>query len=430
MFRKSKDNFLLYFPALARYSFRMPNIAPALSTLIVVIAFARLIGFLFRKLGQPPVMGEVLGGIILGPSVVGHFFPETSAYFFHSYALVFLKHVAEIGITLYLFVMGLEIDLPRLQKTAGSALLISNLSILFPFALGILLAQQIFSNYAPAGFGLFEFSLFIGITLSITAFPVLARILSDSPLHKSRIGDLALTCAALNDITAWCLVAVVTGVMGAVNTAWLTIALTIAFVLFMLGVLRPLVARAIPRLEKQFERLPEALMAFAILGALISATITEVIGIHALFGAFLFGLIIPHESLIARDISERLQDFIRILFLPAFFALTGMKTQIGLISTQQDWLICLVIIALAIIGKFSGAYLGGILSGNTRRESTILGILMNTRGLVELIVLNIGLSLGILTPTLFTMLVLMALVTTFMAGPLLQLVGANSKKVH
>ncbi|MBN8542582.1 MAG: cation:proton antiporter [Deltaproteobacteria bacterium] len=406
----------------------MQNLGPSLATLVIVIAFARLVGFLFRKLGQPPVMGEVLGGILLGPSVIGYFFPASSAFLFHGDSLDFLKHIAEVGICLYLFVMGLEIDLPRLRKTARSAILISQMSIVLPFGLGLLLAQQLYSNYAPAGFGILEFSLFIGVALSITAFPVLARILADSSLHKTRLGDLALTCAAIDDITAWCLLAIVTGITGKTNNAWTTIVLTIIYVLLMLAILRPILAKAISSLEKKIDRLPEALLAFAILGALTSAVITDVIGIHALFGAFLFGVIIPHESLIAKEVTSRLQDFIRILFLPAFFALTGMKTQISLISSPSDWLICAIIIAVAILGKFGGAYLGATLSGNTRREATILGVLMNTRGLVELIVLNIGLSLGILTPTLFTMLVLMALVTTFMAGPLLRLAGPYSEK--
>lgn len=403
----------------------MPSLAPTFATLIILIGFARLMGYIFRKCGQPPVMGEVLGGILLGPSVFGHFFPSASSYLFHKDTLVFLKNIAEVGISLYLFVMGLEIDLPRLQKTARSAILVSQLSIILPFALGLLLAHQIYTSYAPTGFGLFEFSLFIGVSLSITAFPVLARILADSSLHKTRLGDLALTCAAIDDITAWCMVAVITGITGTKNSAWMTFIFTILYIVLMLLAMRPFIAKIIPKLEKQFERLPEALLAFAILGALTSALITELIGIHALFGAFLFGAIVPHESLIARDVTARLSDFIRILFLPAFFALTGMKTQIGLISSAQDWLICLLIIGLAILGKFGGAFLGATLSGNSRKDSAILGVLMNTRGLVELIVLNIGLSLGILTPTLFTMLVLMALVTTFMSGPLLRLFGAR-----
>lgn len=399
----------------------MLQIFPDFLTLIVVIVVARFVGWIFRKFGHPSVMGEVLGGILLGPSVVGFFFPEFSKAAFHPQSMIFLRHIAELGITLYLFVMGLEINLPRLRHSARSALVISQLSILFPFLLGVGLAGWIFSRYAPVGVGSAEFALFIGVSLSITAFPVLARILADSPLHRTRLGDLALTCAAIDDITAWCLVAVITGIMGAtIGAAWMTIGLTVLYVAFMLFIARPLIEKFIPRLEKNAERIPQSLLAFVVLGALGSATITDLIGIHAFFGAFLFGATIPHDSLAARDTTNRLQDFIAILFLPAFFALTGMKTQIGLLASTEDWMICGVIIVLAIVGKFGGAYAGARLSGNGHKDSTILGILMNTRGLVELIVLNIGLSVGILTPTLFTMLVIMALVTTFMTGPLLR----------
>ena len=407
----------------------MPYLAPRFLTLVVVIAVARLIGLIFRKLKQPPVMGEVLGGIILGPSVLGYFFPTLTSSLFHTDAIEFLKHISEIGISLYLFVIGLEVDLPRLKKSARSAIAISQLSIAVPFILGLILANQIYVHNAPVGFGRLEFSLFVGVSLSITAFPVLARILADSPLHKTRIGDLALTCAAINDISAWCLISVITGVAGStLSGVGVTLVLTISYILFMMLVVRPLLENLIPKLERQFERLPESLLAFAILGALLSATITESIGIHALFGAFLFGAILPNKSLIAVDVSGRLQDFVRILFLPAFFALTGIKTQLGLLSGWQDWSLTGIIIILAIIGKFGGAYLGAVFSGNTRRESAILGLLMNTRGLVELIILNIGLSIGILTPRLFTMLVLMALVTTLMAGPLIHLIGTEKIK--
>jgi Kef-type K+ transport systems, membrane components len=404
---------------------------PVFLTLIIVIIVARLFGMLFRKMGQPSVMGEVLGGIVLGPSVVGGLFPEFATAVFHPEAMGFLKHIAEIGITLYLFVMGLEIDLPRLKQSARSAIIVSQMSIVLPFALGLFLAYQIYDNYAPTGVGHLEFALFVGVSLSITAFPVLARILSDSPLHKTKLGDLALTCAAIDDVTAWCLVAVVTGIMGAtIGAAWFTIGLTIAYVLFMIMVVRPLIEKYLPRFEKGAERITQFLMAFAILGAMISATITDLIGIHAFFGAFLFGATIPHDSLIARGVAKRLQDLVAILFLPAFFALTGVKTQMGLLSSNEHWLLCGFITLLAIVGKFGGAFVGAVISGNSKRNSTIIGILMNTRGLVELIVLNIGLSVGILTPTLFTMLVIMAVVTTFMTGPLLKLAMPKGQKVE
>jgi len=394
---------------------------PHFLTLVLVITVARFFGMIFRKLGQPSVMGEVLGGIVLGPSLMGALFPGFTADVFHPDALVFLKNIAEIGIVLYLFVMGLEIDLPRLRQSARSAVVISQASILLPFLLGIFLARRIFDDYAPMGVGFIEFALFIGVSLSITAFPVLARILGDSPLHKTRLGDLALTCAAIDDITAWCLLAIVTGLMkSSMGNAGLTITLTIVYVVTMLFWARPWIEKLLPRLEKGSERLSQTLLAFAVLGALGSAALTDLIGIHAFFGAFLFGATIPHESLIAREVSERLRDFVAILFLPAFFALTGLKTEVGLLSGVEHWLICGLIVILAIVGKFGGAFAGALFSGNTRREAAILGILMNTRGLVELIALNIGLSVGVLTPTLFTMLVLMALVTTFMTGPLLR----------
>lgn len=387
---------------------------PSFLTLVLVILVARFFGLIFRKMRQPSVMGEVLGGILLGPSAAGFLFPELSQKLFHPEAMLFLRHIAETGIVLYLFVMGLELNLPRLRRSARSAVIISNLSIVFPFLLGVLLAQNIFDHYAPEGVKLWEFSLFVGISLSITAFPVLARILADSSLHKTSLGELALTCAAIDDITAWCLVALVVG------GAWMIIGMTALYIAIMLLLIRPLIEKFLPKLERSSERLPQALLAFAVLGALASASLTEIIGIHAFFGAFLFGATIPHDSLIARETTGRLQDFISILFLPAFFALTGLKTQVGLLNTPQDWWLCLIIIILAILGKFGGAFVGSVLSGNTKRESMVLGILMNTRGLVELIVLNIGLSIGILTPRLFTMLVIMALVTTFMTGPLLR----------
>lgn len=366
-------------------------------------------------------MGEVFGGLVLGPSLLGALFPETMSFIFPESSLAFLKTVSEIGITLYLFVMGLEIDLPRLKSSAKSAVAVSLLSIALPFALGVLLANSIYATHAPDGIGKLAFALFVGVSLSVTAFPVLARILDESPLRQTRLGDLALTCAAIDDVVAWCLVAVVTASIGSsFSTAGFTIVLTIAYIMFMIVIVRPLIAQTLPRLERESERLPQALLAFAVLGALASAAVTDLIGIHAFFGAFIFGAVIPHESLIARDVRDRLQDFVAILFLPAFFALTGLKTQIGLLQGSH-LMICLAIIGLAIVGKFGGAFIGAKISGTPNREATILGLLMNTRGLVELIVLNIGLSLGVLTPTLFTMLVLMALVTTFMTGPLLRL---------
>jgi Kef-type K+ transport system membrane component KefB len=279
-----------------------------------------------------------------------------------------------------------------------------------------------YKTIAPENIGFSSFALFIGTALSVTAFPVLARILSDLNQHKTPIGVLALTCAAIDDATAWCLLALIVGILqSAIGGALYTIGLTALYVLAMIFVARPLIKKLIPWLERSSDHISEASFALVLIGLLISAVSTELIGIHALFGGFILGAIIPHERNIAKDLTLRLGDLVRVFFLPAFFAFTGLRTQIGLLSGANDWLICGALIALAIAGKFGGAFLAAKISGLTTRASAILGVLMNTRGLVGLIVLNAGLDLGVLTPRLFTMMVLMAVVTTVMTGPLLKL---------
>lgn len=400
----------------------MHIILPSFFTLALIIVVSRFIGSIFRKFGQPVVMGEVLGGIILGPSCIGFFFPQFTGIVFSPQSVSLLKHIAEIGILFYLFIIGLEIDLPRLSKSAKSAVLISQASIGLPFVLGLVFAGFIYDLYAPLGVGLLEFSIFLGVSLSVTAFPVLARILADSKLHRTSLAELALTCAAANDLTAWCLVAIISGLMhSALGDSAITLGLTVIYLGAMLFFVRPFVVKWSEKNVKA-GRVPESSFSVIIVGALVSAAITEGIGIHGLFGAFLFGAIIPSESAIAHDLTERLQEFIRILFLPAFFALTGIQTQIGLLVNLQDWLVCGVIIGLAVLGKFGGTFLAARISGKSEKDATILGILMNTRGMVEIIVLNIGLSVGVITPTLFTILVIMAIVTTLMTGPLLSLI--------
>lgn len=393
-----------------------------LLTFAVVIAVARLFGYLFQKINQPSVMGEVLGGIILGPSVVGEFFPEASAYLFSSETLGFLKVVANLGIVLYLFIMGLELNLTRLEKSARSAVIISQSSIFLPFVLGILLATYLYKSYAPPNIGFLGFSLFIGVSLSITAFPVLARILEESPLKGSVIGDLALTCAAIDDITAWCLVAVITSITAANGDSWwIPVLLTPLYIFVIFWVLRPFMRRLSAQLHRASPYTSKLFLGLAILGAMASAAITDWIGLHAFIGAFLFGAIIPHNSTPAKEAYGGLQRYVSIFLLPAFFALTGLKTQISLVSGSTEILVCTIIIVLAIFGKMAGAFIGGVLSKESKFDSLTLGILMNTRGLVELIVLNLGLAIGVLTPTLFTMFVIMAIITTFMTGPLLRL---------
>ena len=391
-----------------------------LVALAAVVVVARLFGFLFRRIHQPRVIGEVVGGIVLGPSLLGRIAPEAATYVIPATTAPFLSILAQLGIILYMFLIGLELDLRVLRKSGFSALLISNFSILLPFALGAALAFSLFQNYAAEGMSLMPFALFMGVSMSVTAFPVLARILNELGIHKTQLGVLALVCAAVGDVTAWCLLALVVSVLKATPAeALTTVAGTLAFIAFMIFAARPLIARIMPWFEK-FDHMTESGLAIVLVGILSSALITEAIGIHAIFGAFLFGAVIPHDSKVAHDINSRLETLVSILFLPAFFAFTGLRTQISLLSSAQDWLICLAIIGVAVIGKFGGTLFAARWTKNSWRDSVALGWLMNTRGMVELIVLNIGLDLKVLSPALFTMLVIMALVTTFMTSPLVR----------
>lgn len=404
-------------------SAQLPLLANVLLALSAIIIVARTAGFLFKKINQPPVMGEVIGGIILGPSLLGKIAPGVAAFLIPPATLPYLNIVAQVGIVLYMFIVGLELNLDELKKSAHSTFVISHMSILFPFVLGSGLALFIFSDFADTSVNFTNFALFMGVSMSITAFPVLARILADKKMTTTPIGSLALTCAAIDDVTAWCLLAlVVSRVQSTMDSAFLTFGLSFLFILGMLFVVRPLIAKWAHSLSDAKKFTTDKVAIFLVL-VLLSALATEVIGIHAIFGAFLLGVIIPHESFVSRDLEYKLQDIIRVLFLPAFFAFTGMKTQIGLMNSVNDWILCLIIILVATLGKFGGTVVAARFIKHSWRDSMILGILMNTRGLVELIVLNVGLDLGILTPRLFTMMVIMAVVTTFMTGPILSLFG-------
>ena len=390
-----------------------------LLALTVIMITARVVGLLFARLNQPAVIGEVVGGIILGPSLLGRLSPEAAAFLLPADAAPFLGVIAQIGVILYMFLIGLELDLGVLRARLSMTIVVSQASIVVPFALGGALALVLFESLAPAGVPFSSFLLFIGVSMSITAFPVLARILGDRGLQKTPMGILALTCAAINDAIAWCLLAFVVGVMQATPVAAIrTVALTFLYIALMLTVGRAIVVRAVARLDRS-ARIGEQTLALVLVGVLLSAVATEFIGIHAIFGAFLIGAIIPHHSQVSAQAHQRLADIVRVMFLPAFFAFTGLRTEIGLLDSVQDWLLCGVIIVVATVGKFGGTTLAAKVMGLDWRDSAALGILMNTRGLVELIVLNIGLDLGVITPRLFTMLVIMALVTTMMTSPVL-----------
>jgi len=391
-----------------------------LLALSVVIIVARTCGGVMKLLGQPTVIGEVIGGILLGPSLLRSYAPKVAEYLIPAGTFPSLGIIAQLGVILFMFLVGLEFNPKVLRRSGHAALLISHGSIVVPFLLGAWVSLKLYEQYAGA-VPFVGFAMFIGASFSVTAFPVLARILSDRGLSKTRLGSLALTCAAVDDVTAWCLVAVVLGVAQAnIDTGLYTVGFTIAYIAFMFIVARPVIARLVPYLEK-LEQLTESGMAVVCVALLLSALATEFIGIHAIFGAFLLGAITPPQSRVAINVTERLDHLVRVMFLPAFFAFTGLRVQVQLLDTPAEWLLCGEIILLACVGKIGGSWIAGRLTGLGWREAGIIGVLMNTRGLVELIVLNLGLDTGIITPPLFTMLVIMALVTTFLTGPLLSL---------
>ncbi len=389
-----------------------------LLALALVIVTARGLGLLFRRLRQPPVIGEVIAGLMLGPSLLGRLAPEVSAYVLPPSVAPFLSVIAQVGVILYMFLVGLELDTAFLRRSPHAALAISHASIVFPFLLGAALALVLYPLFSTSDVPFTVFALFMGISMSVTAFPVLARILTDRRLQRTRLGQVAIACAAVDDVSAWCLLALVVSVARSrASDAVHTLVLSLLFVSLVVVVLRPLVGALVRSQEGRNEVSEGALGTVCVL-LLLCAFATEWIGIHALFGAFLLGAVIPSESTLARDLTHRLRDLVVVLLLPAFFAFTGLRTQIALLSGLQAWLVCALVIAVASVGKFGGSALAARTVGLSWRDGAVVGILMNTRGLMELIVLNIGLDLGVLSPTLFAMLVLMAVVTTLATTPL------------
>jgi len=397
-----------------------------LLALVVVIIAARACGALCKRIHQPPVIGEVIAGILLGPSLLGQISPPAFAYLLPATVAPFLSIIAQIGVILFMFLVGLELDTAQLKHRTHATVAISHASIVAPFVLGTLLALWLYPKLSTRDVPFTVFALFLGVSLSVTAFPVLARILTDRGIQKTRMGTVSLTCAAVDDVTAWCLLAFLIAVAKAnVSAAAVTVALTGLYVAFMMLVARPLIIRAV-RAQELRESVSQSAIAVVVVGLLLSTLATEAAGIHAIFGAFLLGAIIPHDSRLARDLTHKIEDLVVVLFLPAFFAFTGMRTQIGLVHEASQWLLCGVIIAAASIGKFGGTFVAARFTGFGSRDAAALGVLMNTRGLMELIVLNIGLDLHILSPTLFAMLVLMAIITTFATTPILQLLTRNA----
>lgn len=399
-------------------------LALLLAQIATIIVVAKIFGWLCSKIGQPTVIGEMIAGIVLGPSLVGLYFPEFSATFFPQQSLGNLQFLSQIGLILFMFIVGMELDLKVLQNKAKDAIVISHASIIVPFTLGIGLAYFIYQSFAPEGVQFLSFSLFMGIAMSITAFPVLARIVQERNIQKTKLGAIVITCAAADDITAWCILAAVIAIVkaGSFTSTIFTIALALTYIALMIYVVRPFLKR-IGDLYSTKESLSKPIVAIFFLMLIVSAYATEIIGIHALFGAFMAGAIMPENIKFRNLFIEKIEDIALVLLLPLFFVFTGLRTQIGLLNEPYLWAITGVIIVVAVAGKFIGSALAAKFVGQNWKDSLSIGALMNTRGLMELVVLNIGFDLGVLSVELFSMMVIMALTTTFMTGPVLNLIN-------
>lgn len=385
-----------------------------------VILAARLVGAAIGRLGQPPVMGEVLAGILLGPTLLGAVAPSVRDYLFPSFVIPLLSGAAAIGLAFYMFLVGLELDPRMLRGRIAHAAAISNASVVLPMGLGIAVALPIYGLLAPDT--TFQaFALFMGVAMSITAFPVLARILVERRMLRTPIGALALSSAAVDDVTAWGLLAIASAVAGhgsALGTLPV-LGYVFAFCAGMALLARPLLNRVSAAYDEA-GHVPAGWISAIFVGVLLSAYVSMKSGIAPIFGAFVMGLVMPRRADLSHDVTRRLEDFVATVLLPLFFVVTGLRTDVGLLNRPVLWGLALLLLAVAIAGKWLGAMVLARVAGYRMRDSAVLGVLMNTRGLTELIVLNVGLELGVISPALFTMLVLMALVTTFMAAPILR----------
>jgi Kef-type K+ transport system membrane component KefB/nucleotide-binding universal stress UspA family protein len=395
-------------------------LARVLLAVAVVIVAARALGSFFRIINQPRVIGEIVAGILLGPSLLGLFYPELTSFLFPSQVIGVLHILAQFGLIFFMFLIGAELDHKMIRGSGPTALLVSHYSIALPFVLGLAAALLIFPLVGSDNFT--GFALFMGAAMAITAFPVLARILTDTGLHRTRIGALAITCAAVDDVTAWCILAVVVAIVNATGPAdaIATVLLALAFVGFMIFVIRPLLDR-IASVKPDRGRIGATVMSGLLVALFLSAWATEAIGIHAIFGAFMFGAVLPRSHSISAQVTERLEDVTVLFLLPVFFAVVGLSTRLGLVSGSELWWLTGLIVAIAIIGKLGGSIIAGLAAGESLRTSTVIGVLMNARGITMVVILTIGQSLGVVSPALFTIMVLMALITTIMTTPLLTL---------
>lgn len=400
--------------------------------LAVIMIVARLMGRLAVRVGQPAVMGEIVAGILLGPTLLGALPGNLDEHLFPEDVRPYLQVLAQLGLVLFMFLVGLEVDLSFIRGRERIAVSVSAASIILPFALGALLATLLHSRHdlftrADGETRVIEFAgfaLFMGVAMSITAFPVLARILAERSMHKIPTGVLALACAAVDDVLAWALLAVVVAVVaaGSVGGVFAILLWSVVFALVMFLVVKPLLQLLVTRYER-FGRLTPEMLAVVLIGILGSAWITEQIGIHFIFGAFIFGVVMPRQGAakLNHEVIDRLEQVSVLLLLPVFFVVTGLGVDVGAIDLAGLGELGLILL-VAIAGKFIGAFAAARANRVPRRQATALGVLMNTRGLTELVILNLGRENEVLDDQMFTLMVIMAVVTTVMTSPLLHLV--------
>ena len=398
------------------------NLSVLFSQICVILVLARLVGWGLRTFHQPQVMGEIVAGILLGPSLLGWLSPDISASLFPSDSLGPLNTLGQIGVILFIFLVGLKLDLANILARGRAVLVIAHASMAVPMILGIGLAIYLYPSLSDTDVTPTVFALFTGIAMGVTALPVLARILKESRLSETPIGTVALATAALKDVMAWCLLAGVialhthTAVWGALVFALITTGL---FVFVMLR----LVPRAFHWLEVRYRRcgrLTDGMLALMLLTMAASAWLTEWFGVHALFGAFLAGVALPKGQNLVSEVTAKLEGITTTILLPIFFASIGLRTSFGLIHGTELWIYLGLILLVAVVGMWGGTTLAARFTGMSWAESTTIGILMNTRGLMEVVILTIGRDIGVISSTMYAMMLIMALVTTCMTTPMLR----------
>ena len=390
--------------------------------IVVILLAAWLISAIFRRLGQPRVVGEMVAGLLLGPSLFGALAPAAHASLFPPASLDHLNLLSQVGLTIFMFLVGLSLDSETLRHCRHAAVLTSHVSIVFPFALGAVLALYIYPTFSGAGVSFVVFAVFMGAAMSITAFPVLARILAERNLIRSSTGTLAIACAAVDDLSGWCILACISVLVRGSNAGkplWLTLAGSLAFVAAMLLVIRPLLDRYKHVFLNEEDETQYKAITLVLLFTLSSACISELLGIHLFFGGFFAGAVMPKNLGITTKMRNQFGPLTQTLFLPLYFAFTGLRTSVALLRGPEMWLILAWIIAVAVVGKMAGSTVAAHWAGIPWRDAASIGALVNTRGLMELVILNIGLDLHIIQPALFSMMVLMAVATTLMTSPLL-----------